>query len=174
MNGAASENIHLISDHQQLESFVQTNRALIDSGYYFFEQFIKGRELSAGYINALDILLPVIEIHLIGQEYQSNKVKFTPGLKENIIPAKINREVYDKAQMIAKDLNSIFHCEAFSRTDMIYDEEKQELYLLEINTNPGLLEKSLLPLMGKVAGVNEPDFFLRLIQHSLSKCSTTL
>ena len=168
VNGAASENISYIDDDQQLEGFIIENRDMLDSGYYFFEQFIRGRELSAGYVNAVGVPLPVVEICLKGEKYQSNKVKFSPGLKENIIPAKIGMDVYKKAQATAQELNSIFHCRAFSRTDMIYDDLDQKLYLLEINTNPGLLEKSLLPQMCKVAQIGEGELFLKLIYYSLN------
>ena len=168
VNGAASENIHFINNSNELTNFISINREFIDGGYYFFEQFVCGRELSAGYVDVLGVSLPVIEIKLIVSErYQSNKVKFSPGLKENIIPAKLPTDIYNKAQQIARDLHFIFGCRSFSRTDMIYNEQSQRLYVLEINTNPGLLEKSLLPLMVKTAGVNDSEFFLRLIRDSL-------
>ncbi len=47
---------------------------------------------------------------------------------------------------------------------MIYDTEKDKVYVLEINTNPGLLATSLLPLIVKKAGVDEKDFFRLLIE----------
>lgn len=170
VNGAASENIHFVDNNEQLRDFILKNRTLIDGGYYFFEQFIKGRELSVGYVNAIDDMLPVIEIRLLTEEkYQSNEVKFSSGLKENIIPAKIDKNIYESAQVIARDLNSIFCCRAFSRTDIVYDEQNQKLYLLEINTNPGLLEKSLLPLMARSAGFGEAEFFLKLIGRSIEE-----
>ncbi|OGH25698.1 MAG: hypothetical protein A3C27_00205 [Candidatus Levybacteria bacterium RIFCSPHIGHO2_02_FULL_39_36] len=167
VNGAASENIIFIKDSKELFDFVAKYRFLIDGGYYFFEQFIQGRELSAGYVDAIGELLPVVEIKLKEEKYQSQKVKFTKGLKENIVPANVEQKVCDEAQQIARDLHSVFHCDSFSRTDMIYEEKTGKLYVLEINTNPGLLETSLLPLMAKTAGVSEDKFFMRLIQYSL-------
>lgn len=169
VNGAASENIHFINNSDKLSVFLTKFRFLIDSGYYFFEQFIEGRELSAGYVDAIGKSLPVIEIKLKGEKYQSNRVKFSPGLKENTIPANVSSTVYQQAQKIARDLHDVFYCSAFSRTDIIYDEENEKLYVLEINTNPGLLEKSLLPLMVKTLGINDGEFFTRLIYHSLEK-----
>ena len=172
VNGAASENIIFIKDSEELSDFVAKYRFLIDGGYYFFEQFIQGRELSAGYVDAIDELLPVVEIKLKEEKYQSQKVKFTKGLKENIVPANVEQKVYDEVQQIARDLHSVFHCDSFSRTDMIYEEKTGKLYILEVNTNPGLLETSLLPLMAKAAGVDENKFFVRLMQHSLQKNET--
>lgn len=168
VNGAASENIHLINRTDELRSFISNNRAFVDGSYFFFEEFQCGRELSVGYVDGLETKLPVVEIKLLGDMYQSNKVKFSPGLKENIIPANLPVDVYNQAQKIAHDLHIAFNCSSFSRTDMIYDEHNQKLYVLEINTNPGLLEKSLLPLMVKTAGVSNIEFFLHLIRRSLN------
>lgn len=167
VNGAASENIHFINNIDELTNFLSVNREFIDCGYYFFEQFVQGRELSAGYVAGLETALPVIEIKLLGEKYQSNRVKFSTGLKENIIPANLPADIYNQAQQTAQDLHLTFGCSAFSRTDMIYDEQNQKLYVLEINTNPGLLEKSLLPLMVKTAGISNSEFFLHLIRRSL-------
>jgi D-alanine-D-alanine ligase len=169
VNGAASENITLINNKKQLSDFIAINRVFIDSGYYFFEQFIKGRELSTGRISAINKLLNVIEIKLIGEKYQSNRVKFSSGFKENIVPAKIPPKIYNEAQSIARDLHSAFYCRTFSRTDMIYDEENQKLYPIEINTNPGLLENSLLLLLVKTSGMSIREFFLKLIHHSITE-----
>jgi D-alanine-D-alanine ligase len=167
--GAASENIVLITDSECLTGFIGKNRSIIDTGYYFFERFLKGIEVSAGYIHAIAKDLPIVEISLKGEQYQSNKVKFNPGLKENIIPARLPHNVYQEAQRIVKSLSHTFASTAFIRADMIYVEDEEKLYLLEVNTNPGLLETSLLPLMAQHAGYSKGTLFSKLMDQALLK-----
>lgn len=163
VTGAASENLCLIHKEEELVAFVKDHRELIDSGYYFFEQFIKGIELTAGYINVLGKLLPVVEIELAETVIQSHVVKFSHGLKNNILPARINEVDYLSVQYIAKEVHELFKCRVFSRTDIIYEESSKTIYLLESNSNPGLLENSLLPLMSKASGTSNLNLLQRLI-----------
>ncbi len=165
--GAVSENIIIVENRDNLIRTLKENIHLINSGFYFIEEFIKGVEISAGYVNVLNNLLPIVQISLKGRHIQSNEVKFTPGLKENIIPARLSHHVYKRIQNIAKELNLLFLANTFSRTDMIYSTERDEIYILEINSNPGLLEKSLLPLLVKESGIDHDDFFLKLLSNSL-------
>lgn len=163
VTGAASENLCLINKKEELVTFVKEYRGLIDSGYYFFERFIKGIELTAGYVNMLGKLLPVVEIELINTVIQSHAVKFSNGFKNNILPARIDEYDYRRVQQIAKEVHELFKCRVFSRTDIIYEESSRTIYLLESNSNPGLLESSLLPLMVRASGISYLDFLQKLI-----------
>lgn len=168
VDGAASENMWLLAKHTDVQSFIREKRALIDSGFYFFEQFIPGTEISAGYSDAIGIEMPVAEIELRDAAFQTNAVKFSSGGKRNIVPARLPADGYTEAQRAARVLHAAFGATALSRTDMIYSFGDERLYVLEINSNPGLLESSLFPLIAATAGVNAEMLFDRLIQHSLA------
>lgn len=164
VNGAASEGITLIKDIGTLKQFIKAHIEYINAGYYFFEEFIKGIEISSGRIQAINKKLPVAEIVIKNNDFQDNSVKFKSGLKENIVPARLPKDTYRYVQNTVLKLHNIFKATCFSRVDMIYDTEKDKVYVLEINTNPGLLATSLLPLIVKKAGVDEKDFFRLLIE----------
>ena len=74
----------------------------------------------------------------------------TPSNKE------IELEIKEQALMIHKKLN----CNCLSRSDFRYNEKNNKLYLLEINTQPGLTKNSLLPEMAK----NNDISFLKLCE----------
>lgn len=167
VNGAASEGIVLIKDRETLKKFIKSHIEYINVGYYFFEEFIKGIEISSGRVQLINRKLPIAEIVIKDNDFQDNSVKFKSGLKENIVPARLPKDIYKYVQNTVFKLHSIFKATCFSRVDMIYDVERDKIYILEINTNPGLLATSLLPLIVKEAGVSEKDFFRLLIESAV-------
>lgn len=168
VSGAASEHSRFIENAAQLETFIQIDLHSLQDGVMFIEEFIRGTEMSCGKITSIQDALPVVEIRLKeGVLYQDNRVKFTPGLKDNIIPAAVDSGVYQEVQRVAKRLHEFYRASFFSRTDFIYDASSKKIQVLEINANPGLLETSLLPLMAKHAGMDYADFIHALIAESL-------
>ena len=102
--------------------------------------------------------LPVIEI-IPKQKFFSYEAKYS-GETEEIVPAKISKELTKKAQDLAQKAHLSHDCRHFSRVDMIID-KSSKIWVLEINTIPGLTPESLFPKSANAAGFE----FNRLVAH---------
>ncbi|MBM3489668.1 MAG: D-alanine--D-alanine ligase [Alphaproteobacteria bacterium] len=124
------------------------------------ERFIPGRELSVAVLG--DAALGVIEIRPHSGFYDYD-AKYTEGLAQHLMPAPIHPEVYDEAMRMALEAHRALGCRGVSRADLRYDDmagEPGELYLLEVNTQPGMTPLSLVPEIAQHRGID----FRRLVR----------
>lgn len=131
------------------------------------EEFIKGLEITAG-IYDIDkpICLPLIEI-IPKTGFYDYKTKYTPGLSDHIIPARIPEKTYKKAQELGILAHQALGCRHLSRVDMIVEEKTNNIYVLEVNTIPGMTETSLYPEAAKAFGIEFPDLIESFIKATL-------
>jgi len=131
------------------------------------ESYINGREVTCCVIGGKELeTLPIVEI-LPGQGHAffDYEAKYTTGATKEICPAKLETALKVKVEDCAKKAHNALKCKVWSRTDMIINEE--DVYVLEINTIPGMTENSLVPLSAKVAGISLTQLLDRLIELSL-------
>ena len=124
------------------------------------EQYIKGMEITVGVLNGKP--LPVIEIVPKGKFYDF-KSKYTVGQSTHIIPARLPNKVLEKAQNIALKIFSEFRCNGICRVDMIVD-KNSNIYVLELNTLPGMTETSLFPDAAKYIGISFENLVLEILK----------
>ena len=89
-------------------------------------------------------------------------------MSEEITPAKVDESIADKIRATAKKVYEVFNCRGVVRIDFIYNEDRQEPYILEINTVPGQSEASIVPQQVQV-GWTLKDFYSALIEDALSR-----
>ena len=104
------------------------------------EKFIPGRELTVTVIG--DRALAVTEI-TTGQDFYDYDAKYAEGGSTHVVPAEIPKDVYDEALRISLLAHQSLGCRGVSRADIRYD--GTELYMLEVNTQPGMTPTSLVP-----------------------------
>ena len=104
------------------------------------QEYIKGVEISVPVL--IDKALSVIEIVPANKFYDFD-AKYTAGKSDHIMPARIEKTLYKKAQEIAVRTHQLLGCRDLSRTDMIVSGKK--IYTLECNTIPGFTPVSLFP-----------------------------
>lgn len=128
------------------------------------EQYIKGRELTAGVLGNADLqALPLVEIIPDAKyEFFDYEAKYQPGASREICPAEVSEAVRQKAQDYAVRAHRALQLRCYSRTDMILADD--ELYLLETNTIPGMTPTSLLPQAAAAAGFPFGALLDRLIE----------
>jgi D-alanine-D-alanine ligase len=114
------------------------------------EEFIHGSEIAVGILNGCP--LPVIEIVPKGGLYDY-KSKYTKGMTDYILPARLSGEQLFKVQDIALKAYQAIGCHGVARVDMVLD-LKGDPYILEINTIPGMTHTSLLPKAAGHAGLS--------------------
>ncbi len=118
------------------------------------ERFVAGKELTCAVMG--ERVFDIIEIQPVSEDFYGYDAKYAKGGSVHVIPAKIKPKIYHKVQDLALTAHRALSCRGVSRSDFRFDETKGEdgdLVCLEINTQPGMTETSLVPEMAAYAGL---------------------
>ncbi len=127
------------------------------------EKYVKGREFTVGILDGE--ALPVVEI-IPKMGWYSYQNKYTAGATEYHCPAEVSPATTRELMSIAKQAYQVLGCEVYGRVDLMIDEQ-DNVYVLEVNTIPGMTETSLLPKAASVAGLSFEGLCQRIIDGSL-------
>ncbi|WP_457797332.1 D-alanine--D-alanine ligase [Methylocystis sp. S23] len=117
------------------------------------EPFIAGRELTCAVVG--DRALDVIEILPVSEDFYGYDAKYAAGGSKHVLPANLKENIYQEVQHLAIEAHRALGCRGVSRADFRYDDRPDgtgELVVLEVNTQPGATETSLVPEMAAYAG----------------------
>ncbi|GBE02536.1 D-alanine--D-alanine ligase [bacterium BMS3Bbin06] len=120
-------------------------------GRVMVETYIKGAEVQIGILG--DRVLGGVEVRPKSRFYDY-KAKYTPGFTEYVLPPGIDEKLYCMTKESAYSAHSALGCTGATRVDLLID-DRERVYVLEVNTIPGMTETSLLP---KIAGLSGYDF----------------
>lgn len=118
------------------------------------EPFIPGKELTCAVMG--DKALGVIEIVPTAKFYDY-EAKYAPGGSKHLLPAPVSPEVYEECRRLAVAAHRALGCRGVTRADFRYDDSRpgmQGLACLEVNTQPGMTETSLVPELAGHAGIS--------------------
>lgn len=162
-NGS-SYGITRVTDVSQLPQAIEHAGAQGDT--VLIEQCIEGTEITVPVLGNEDAqALPIIEI-VTGAEFYDLKVKYEPGELHHVIPARLDPEVYARAQDFAVRAHKVLGCRGVSRSDFIVTADGIP-YILETNTIPGMTETSLLPDSARHAGIEFPELCRKIVEMAL-------
>ncbi len=116
------------------------------------ETFIAGRELTCAVMDGKS--LGVTEIRAATGEFYDYDAKYAKGGSIHICPAQILPNLYRQIEQCALTAHQAIGCRGVSRSDFRYDDESDTLVWLEVNTQPGMTETSLVPELAAHAGMN--------------------
>ena len=127
------------------------------------ERFIPGKELTCAVMG--DKPLGVIEI-VPTVKFYDYEAKYAPGGSKHLLPAPIPPEVYEEAQRLSLAAHRALGCRGVSRADFRYDDSKgvSGLFCLEVNTQPGMTETSLVPELAAHAGLSFPELVRWMVE----------
>lgn len=129
------------------------------------EEYINGRELTVGILD--DKPLPVIEIVTANNVYDY-EAKYKDPETKYLVPAPID----EKSTALAKELGQRAHaalgCRSFSRVDIMMD-AGGNMFVLEVNTIPGMTERSLLPKAANAVGIDYGALCIKIIENVLER-----
>ena len=130
------------------------------------EPFIKGRELTVAVLG--DEALGVTELKPTAGFYDYD-AKYTDGLTVHVCPAEVPDEIARSMMDMAAKAHRLLGCKGASRSDFRWDDEQGEagIYLLEVNTQPGMTPLSLVPEQGKLKGLSYGEVVERIIAEAL-------
>jgi D-alanine-D-alanine ligase len=131
------------------------------------EPFIRGRELTVAVLG--DEALGVTELKPVAGFYDYD-AKYTEGLTEHVCPADVPAEIAGAMMDMALKAHRLLGCKGASRADFRWDDEQGEagLYLLEVNTQPGMTPLSLVPEQAKAKGISYAELVETLIAEALA------
>ena len=147
----SSIGVSMVNDVSELQRIsIETAK---EFGGVFFEQYISGMEISVGLLGIEELrALPILEL-VPKRDFYDYEAKYTAGMTEFVIPARLLETTTELVQKIALNAHRSVGCRGFSRVDMLVGEFDQP-YVIEINTLPGLTELSDLPAQAKAAGIS--------------------
>ena len=130
------------------------------------EPFIRGRELTVAVLD--DEALAVTELRPKSGFYDYD-AKYTDGMTEHVCPADIPDPIRDAAMTMALAAHRILGCRGASRSDFRWDDEAgvAGLYLLEVNTQPGMTPLSLVPEQARARGIDYAELVERIVEAAL-------
>jgi len=127
------------------------------------EKFIEGRELTVGILG--EEALPIVEI-VPKSKFYDYTAKYTKGLTDYLVPAQLPQEIGLRVQRDARLAHRALDCRGFSRVDIRLSRDN-EVFILEVNTIPGLTETSLLPKAAAARGMRFQELCIGILQQAL-------
>jgi D-alanine-D-alanine ligase len=130
------------------------------------EPFIKGRELTVAVMGGDPLAVTELKPRAGFYDYDA---KYTDGLTQHVCPAEIPYDIACAMMDMAARAHQLLACKGASRSDFRWDDELGEagIYLLEVNTQPGMTPLSLVPEQAKLKGIPYGELVERLIDEAL-------
>jgi len=138
----------------------------IDTDTLLVEEFIPGRELTVAVMGAPGEdpkPLTVTELRPTNGFYDY-EAKYTDGVTEHLVPAPIPADLGAKAMAWAALAHKALDCRGVTRTDFRYDDSRDALVILELNTQPGMTQLSLVPEQADHCGIAFPELVSWMVE----------
>lgn len=156
--------------HNQKELTESIAKALKFDHEVMIEEYIKGRELTVAVVgNNESKAMPVIEIIPTKTEFFDYFAKYNESGCLEICPADIPKNISKMVQEAAVIAHKSLKCSGISRSDFIWKEGSDQIYILETNTIPGMTPTSLLPKSAKADGYTFKSLVQKIIDLALDK-----
>ena len=155
INEGSSVNVYICNK----KNIVNNLKKLNEYDDILIEKFIPGREIQVAILG--DKKLGVIELKP-KRKFYDYQAKYNPKSKtEHIIPVKLSKKNYEKVTNIAYKAHKLLKCRGVTRSDFRF--YKNKFYLLEINTQPGMTNLSLVPEIAKYRGIDFPKLVEKIL-----------
>ncbi len=149
----------------------RVNELLADANWSYGEQvlvekYIPGRELTVGVLEGQPLCVTEITSDRGFYDYGA---KYEPGGSVHVLPAPLPDAVTEEALATAARAHDLLGCRGVTRSDFRYDDTGNPhgaLYLLEINTQPGMTATSLLPEQAEFCGYDFPELVTRIVENA--------
>ncbi len=159
LNEGSSVGVHIVLEGDNEPLFSDTGWPFGDMA--MVEKFIPGRELTVSVMG--DRALAVTEI-ITAREFYDYDAKYVDGGSRHVLPADIDAGTADEAMRLAVLAHQTLGCRGVSRADFRCDGDS--LYLLEINTQPGMTPTSLVPEQAAHIGMSFQDLVVWMVDNA--------
>ncbi|HEY4799393.1 MAG TPA: ATP-grasp domain-containing protein, partial [Bacteroidia bacterium] len=143
------------------------NKALEVGEEAIIEEFIEGTEVTCGVIRYKGKVKALAITEIVPKtEFFDFAAKYKDKATEEITPARISLAVEAECKNLSEFIYLALGCKGMIRIDYIIKQNK--LYLLEVNSIPGMTERSLLPQQAEYAGISRKELFGNAIEQALA------
>jgi D-alanine-D-alanine ligase len=165
-NGGSSCGVSKIAKVEEIVPAIK--KALEHDSEIIVEEYIQGTEITCGVIKAANKLqvLPIAEI-VSKKEFFDYEAKYTSGMADEIIPARIPAEIWTDCENTSALIYEKLFCRGVVRMDYIIRDHK--LFFLEVNTVPGMTEQSIIPRMIKAQNISMKEAITMLIEDAIAR-----
>ena len=136
------------------------------------EPYVRGRELTTAVLGGVDgpRALGVTELRPKSGWYDYD-AKYTDGMTDHIFPAEIPDEITQACMALALQAHRVLGCRGTSRSDFRWDDERgvDGLFLLEVNTQPGMTPLSLVPEQARHTGMSYPRLVQAIVDEAMAE-----
>ena len=163
-NEGSSVGMTIVHDGAELPAAIE--KAFRYDRSVLVERFIAGTEVTVAVLGNGDVAaLPTLEIQANNEFYDYDS-KYVPGMSRHIIPARVSEAAREECQRLALAAHKALGCRGISRADTIVTDDGS-VWLLEINTIPGMTATSLVPDAALAAGIEFPELVKKLVELAL-------
>jgi D-alanine-D-alanine ligase len=130
------------------------------------EPFIRGKELTTAVLGGKALLVTELKPKSGFYDFDA---KYTDGMTDHVCPAEIPSEIAEACKSIALRAHQLLGCRGATRSDFRWDDERgiEGLFLLEINTQPGMTPLSLVPEQARHLGMDYADLVEAIVAEAL-------
>lgn len=163
--GGSSFGVTKVKEKSQLERAI--HKAWQESEEALIEEFIEGHEFTCGIVKTGNkkTVFPVTEV-LPKNEFFDFEAKYTPGAAEEITPARLPKELFEKCQSLTSEIYDLCECAGIVRIDFIL--KGNDFYFLEVNTTPGMTATSFIPQQIEAMGSTLQEIITQIIEDKLN------
>jgi D-alanine-D-alanine ligase len=135
------------------------------------EPFIRGKELTTAVLGGKALLVTELKPKSGFYDFDA---KYTDGMTDHVCPAEIPDEIAEACKSIALRAHQLLGCRGATRSDFRWDDERgiAGLFLLEINTQPGMTPLSLVPEQARHLGMDYADLVEAIVAEALENAGT--
>ena len=164
--GGSSFGVSKVHDIDKLDGAIE--KAFAESNEVIIEQFIQGTEVTCGLYKtaAKTEIFPITEV-ISHNEFFDFEAKYTPEKAMEITPARLEQEVTLEIQNTSSFIYDIIGCKGIVRIDYIISQG--HLYLLEVNTTPGMTPTSFIPQQIKAKGLDIKKIFTEILEDAMNR-----
>ena len=139
-------------------------KAMLESDEIMVEQFLEGTEISIGVYKTREkaVVLPATEV-VTQNEFFDYDAKYN-GQVQEITPARLSEDVTRRVREITSHIYDILHCNGIIRIDYIISKEGK-IFMLEVNTTPGMTPTSFIPQQVRAAGMEMKDVLTDIVEN---------
>ena len=139
-------------------------KAMLESDEIMVEQFLDGTEISIGVYKTREksVVLPATEV-VTQNEFFDHDAKYN-GQVQEITPARLSEDVTRRVREITSHIYDILHCNGIIRIDYIISKEGK-IFMLEVNTTPGMTPTSFIPQQVRAAGMEMKDVLTDIVEN---------
>lgn len=163
LNEGSSVGVRIVREGDNYDPFANGDWPY--SGDVMVERFIPGRELTVAVMG--DRPLAVTEI-TTARGFYDYEAKYAAGGSIHVIPAQIAPDIYDDCLRLAVEAHRALGCRGVSRADLRYD--GSSLYMLEVNTQPGMTPTSLVPEQAAHVGISFEALVGWMVENAACDC----